>query len=246
MAFDASGLLAPAEAIKGAVKNSISGIKSQLSSYVASPQSTIDAATTVLNNNVASVLPGDTANDVQQMLNLINNCAYLKDDEKLNNPVALGNAMTKSLFDKLDDYVGDVSSVPEYLLGKGLSAIEELYSNAFPGSSALTDLMKTADKLINCLSLVCNGEQTSEVIALTNQTQNLYNDFDMVGDPNDPNYGKLNKDQLFSDAGLIPSEVQKITGANDEVDAIKAKGKKSIEDLMNSTKTLKKLGDISF
>ncbi|MHA1816198.1 MAG: hypothetical protein ACTSX1_09350 [Candidatus Heimdallarchaeaceae archaeon] len=242
MSFDSSGLLNPAEAIKGAVKNQISGINSQLASYIPSSQATIDAASTTLENNVGSVIPGDSESDIEAMISLINKCAYLSDDEKLNNPIALSNAMTKSLFDKFEDYFGGVASVPEYALAQALSALEELYTNLFPRSSALTDLLKKADKLINCLSAVCNGEQTSKVIALTNQTQNLYNDFDMVGNPLDANYGKLDKDKLFTDAGLSPAEISKVTNANDEVDAIKAEGKKSIEDLMNATKLLKKAG----
>jgi hypothetical protein len=242
MAFDSSGLLAPAEAVKGSVRNQISNTKSQLASYVPSPQSAIDAASAQLQNNIASVIPGNSEADVQAMLNMINNCEYLSGDEKLSNPVTIANAMNKSLFNKINNYVDDVASLPEYALAKTISAIEELYSNLFPGSSALTDLLKKADKLINCLSNVCNGEYTSEVISLTNQTQNLYNDFDMVSDPLDSNYGKLDKDKLFSEAGLSPSEISKITDANDEVNSIKSQAKKSIEDLMNSTKVFKKAG----
>lgn len=244
MGFDSTGLLAPAEAIKGAVRNQLSGIRSQLGGYVQSPQAVIDAATAQLQNSTGSVIPGATEQDVEAMLSMINRCLYLKDDEKLNNPIALGKALTQSLFDKLDSYFDDVASVPEYLLGKGLSALEELYGNALPGSNALTDLLKNADKLINCLSTICNGEYTSQVLALTNQTQNLYNDFEMVGDPLDANYGKLDKATLYSDAGLIPGDIAKITSANNEVDSIKAQAKKSINDLMNSTKTVKKLGDL--
>ena len=102
--------------------------------------------------------------------------------------------------------------------------------------------MKKADKLIECLSTVCNGEYTSEVLALTNQTQNLYNDFEMVGDPLDPNYGKLDKDKLYADAGLIPADIQKITSANDEVDSIKTQAKQAVDKLMSSTKLAKKAG----
>jgi hypothetical protein len=242
MAHDSAGLLAPAEAAKGAIRNQMSAIRAQLNSYVQSPQGVIDAATNQLRNSAGSVIPGTTESDVEKMLEMINKCLFLQDDEKLNNPVALGKSMTQSLFDKLNDYFNDVTSVPEYLLGKALSALEELYSNQLPGSSALSDLMKKADKLIQCLSTVCNGEYTSEVLALTNQTENLYNDFEMVSDPLDANYGKLNKDKLFSDASLIPGDIQKITSANDEVNSIKTQAKSAIDDLMSSTKIAKKAG----
>lgn len=242
MGFDSSGLLNPAEAIKGAVRNQLSGIRSQLSSYLPSSQAVIDAASAQLENDVGSVIPGDSEDDVDSMIKLIQNCLYLKDDEKLSNPISLADSMNKSLFDKFEDYFGDVASVPEYALGQAFSALEELYTNLFPRSSALTDLLKKADKLIECLSSVCNGEYTSQVVALTNQTQGLYNDFEMVGDPLSANYGRLDKDSLFADAGLSPVEIGKITSANDEVDSIKVQGKKAIEDLMKSTKIFKKAG----
>ena len=242
MAHDSSGILAPAEAAKGSVRSQMSALRAALSSYVQSPQSVIDAATNQLRTNAGSVIPGTTESDVEKMIEMINKCLFLQDDDKLSNPVSAAKSMTQSLFNKLSQYINDVTSVPEYLLGKLLSALEELYSNQFPGSSALTDLMKKMDKLIQCLSTVCNGEYTSEVIALTNQTENLYNDFEMVGDPLDPNYGNLDKDKLFAEAGLTASDIQKITSANDEVNSIKDQAKKSIDDLMGATKLAKKAG----
>ena len=98
----------------------------------------------------------------------------LKDDDSLKNPIALGNSATQSAFDKIYSYVNDLTTIPEFLVGEALSSLEEFYSNLFPGSKALTDLLKKADQLINCLSNFCGGEYTSEVIALTNETQGLY------------------------------------------------------------------------
>ena len=197
LGFDTDGILAPAQQAKGAVTNQLSGIRAQLSGYVPSSQAAIDAATATLQNSADSIFPGDSAADVQKMLDLINNCAYLKGDDKLTNPTALAKAMTDSLFDKLNGYFDDVSSVPEYLIGKLMSALDELYGNNLPGSNALTNALKNADKIINCLSNLCNGEYTTEVIALTNETQSLYNDLEIVSNPLDPNYGLLDKDKLY-------------------------------------------------
>ncbi len=242
MGYDSSGLLAPAEAGKGAVRNRLSAIRSQLNSYVASPQAVIDAATAQLRNSAGTIFPGSTENDVEKLVDLINNCTYLQTE----NPISTTKALIGSMFEKLDSFFGDVASVPEYLLGEALGALDELFNNDKPRSSGLTDLMKDADKLINCLSTLCNGEYTSEVIALTNQTQNLYDDLGMVSDPLSANYGLLDKDTLFSDAGLTPSDITKITGANDEVNSLKDQGQQAINDLMDATKTAKKAGDILF
>lgn len=246
MGFDSGGILNGPEEAKGAVRNRLSGIRAQLSSYVPSSQAAIDAASSALQNNANSIFPGDSAADVQAMLDLINDCAYLQGDDKLTNPISLSKALTDSLFNKLDGYFDDVSSVPEYLIGKLMSFLEELYGNQLPGSNALTDSLKNSDRLINCLSNLCNGEYTSEVISLTNQTENLYNDLEIVSNPLDANYGLLNKDQLYSDAGLIPGDIAKIGSVNDEVNSLKAQGKSSITSLMDSVKTLRKAGDIIF
>jgi len=246
LGFDTGGILNGPQQAKAAVTNQLSAIRAQLSSYIPSSQGAIDAATAALRANANSIFPGDSAADIQAMVDLINNCLYLQGDEKLSNPVALGSALLSSLFDKLDGYFDDVSSVPEYLLGKLMSALEELYGNQLPGSNALTDALKNSDKIINCLSNLCNGEYTSQVISLTNETQSLYNDLEIVSNPLDSNYGLLDKEKLYSDAGLIPSEISKIASANDEVDSLKAQGKSSIDSLVNATKSLKKLGGIIF
>jgi hypothetical protein len=156
MGFDSSGLLAPAEQVKGAVTNQLSSIRAQLSSYTPSPQPVIDAATAALQTNANSIFPGDSASDVAKLVGMINNCAYLNGNDKLKNPISLGKSMTDSLFTKLASYVTDVSTVSEYLIGKLMSGLEELYGNQLPGSNALTDALQNADKLINCLSTLCN------------------------------------------------------------------------------------------
>ena len=246
LGFDSGGLLNSPEAAKGAVKNQLSGIRAQLSSYIPSSQAAIDAATAALQTSAGSIFPGNSQEDIQKMLDMINDCAYLEGNDKLTNPISLAKALTDSLFGKLNDFFGDAASIPEYLIGKALGLLDELYGNNLPGSNALTDTLKNADKLINCLSNLCNGEYTSQVVALTNQTEDLYNDLEIVSNPLDPNYGLLDKDQLYSDAGLIPGDIAKITSANDEVNSLKAEGQSSIDSLMGSIKTLKKAGDIIF
>lgn len=242
LAHDSSGLLSPARMIKGQIMNQISNAKSALRNYVASDDATINAAKDALNNNVNNSLP-DT-NDIDRMIQIINNCLFLKDDDALRNPIALGNALAKSVADKIADYIDDVTSVPEFLVGKILSLLDEILGNALPGSKALSDLLKKMDKLIQCLSQFCNGEYTSEVISLTNETEGLYNDMYMVSDPNDPNYGKLDKDRLFTETGKSASDIAKITDVTDFVDGVKANGKKSVDDFVTAAKNAKKLGGL--
>jgi len=242
LAYDSGGLLAPAQMVKGAVTNQLSATRSALSGYIQSPQPVIDAGKQTLRDNVTSSLPGDDASDVERMLDIINNCDYLNENENLKNPITLGNAVTESAFGKIYGYINDLQSIPEFLVSEALSALEEFYTNLFPRSKALSELLARADKLIDCLSNFCGGEYTSEVIALTNETQNLYNDFEMIGDPNDANYGKLNKDQLFADAGLTAGDIAKITDVNQEVDAVKADGKDAVDDFVKTAQNVKKLG----
>ena len=68
----------------------------------------------------------------------------------------------------------------------------------------------------------------------------------MVSDPLSASYGLLDKATLYSDAGLTPSDITKITGANLEVNSLKEQGQTAINDLMESTKLAKKAGDILF
>jgi hypothetical protein len=244
LAFDSAGLLAPAEEAKGTAINQLSSIRAQLSTYVQSPQETIDAATETLETNTESIFPGDSEDDVQAMIDLIDNCDFL--DGKLSNPVSLAKSLLGSLFDKLNDYLDDVGSVPEYALSTAMSALDELYGNELPGGNAIGEALKSADNLINCLSSLCNDEFITEVTDLTDQVESLYSTLGIVSDPLDANYGTLDIDTLFSDAGLTSGDIAKIEGVLDEVDSVKEQGQSSINSLVDSIVTLKKAGDITF
>jgi len=199
MGYDTGGLFSPGLQAKSFVISTISAIQAALRGYVASPQSVIDAALGDLYADTATILPGDSLDDIQRILDIINNCLYLSGSDTLNNPISLTTAFIRSMIEAISGFVNGYISIPEFLLGKLLSILDELYGNVLPGGRAISAALASIDQIINCLEFLCNGEFTAQVIILSTDVETLYNDLWIVDDPLAPNYGKLDKDTLFSE-----------------------------------------------
>jgi len=246
LGYDTGGLFSPALQIKSLAISQISAIQAALRGYVASDQAVIDAALGSLYAQTATILPGDSLDDIQKVLNIINNCLYLRGNDALNNPISLTTAFIRSMIEKISAFIDDYTYLPEFLLGKLLSLLDELYGDILPGSRAISEALANIDQIINCLSNFCGGEFTAQVIILTNDVETLYNDLWIVSDPLSANYGKLDKTTLFSDAGLTPTEIAKVLQVNTNINSIKASAQTSIDNFVTSAKSYKRLGSIVF
>ena len=233
LGYDTGGLFSPALQIKSLAISQISAIQAALRGYVASDQAVFDAALGSLYAQTATILPGDSLDDIQKVLNIINNCLYLRGNDALNNPISLTTAFIRSMIEKISAFIDDYTYLPEFLLGKLLSLLDELYGDILPGSRAISEALANIDQIINCLSNFCGGEFTAQVIILTNDVETLYNDLWIVSDPLSANYGKLDKTTLFSDAGLTPTEIAKVLQVNTNINSIKASAQTSIDNFSN-------------
>ena len=95
-------------------------------------------------------------------------------------------------------------------LDDDLDAINRLVGAAAMGAQKLKDIMGQADRLIECLDSIGGAEYADQATEYIDTTNGLYDKLNMIDDPLDSNYGKLNLNKIYSDAGLSTVEINKI------------------------------------
>ncbi len=243
--YDSSGVLAPAQQSKSGSVSQISGIQAALGNYTESSQAIIDDGKTTLYNNVASVVLGDTVDDIANVITMINDCPYLT-GSILSNPISLAVSLIRGMMDKIEGFIDDLLGIPEFFSGKKLSSLEEFYGSQLPGARQTATSLSNADKLINCLTLVCGGEFNPQAAALLVETEDLYSALWIVDNPVSPLYGTLDTNSLYAQAGLSPTSITKINDVTDAITSAKLSGQSSIDSFVSNAKLFKKLGSIVF
>jgi hypothetical protein len=216
LTFDFDSITAPVKASKGEIRNSTSFIESLLNTTSFSSESTINSAIQSLAADVDSNLP--TTSELQELSNLLNNCAYFQDLTA----IATVAGSINSAVEKIDSLVGNIgTTLPEFNLGNYASRINDLLFGNIPGSSQISNLLRKSDKLINCLSSYCGGEYPTQVSNFTTTVNELYDDLNVVNNPLDSNYGKYNMQSLYDVAKTSPANQAKVNNITTSIDATK-------------------------
>lgn len=95
-------------------------------------------------------------------------------------------------------------------LDDNLDAVNNLVGVAAMGAKSLSHIMGQADKLISCLDGIGGAEYADITSEYTSTANDLYDKIGMVDDPVDPDYGNIDLDKIYSDAGLSSSEINNI------------------------------------
>jgi len=240
---DYDSLVAPVKSSK----KSITGAKQDLDTYlrgmIYSPDIDIDSALLQLADGVENAVPGDDRDAMNDIKNVIDDCAYLNGLA----PVSAVIGTFNGVFNAINDLVDSLKlTVPEFGAGALASLINQLLNGVgIPGGDMLSALLAKADKLINCLAEVCvagDPGYSGRLTLITNDLDNLYTDLNVVGDPLSPNYGKFDYDTLYSSVGMSTEQQAKINRTIVGVDAAKTNAKKAISNSISSIKTLTKIG----
>jgi len=222
MVYDFDGLLAPARAAKGAVRNKKNEIQSQLNVLTSSSQSAINSAVSSLTSQMDDIIPTATLSDMRELERFIEQCEYLSGLS----PIAAMLGAIDSIYSKLDDFLDNIgASVPEFNLGKLASAINDLLGARGPN---ISDLLKNLDKLINCVELYCGGEYPSQLSSMTTALGQTYTDLNITSDPLDTNYGLFDFNSLYSTAGLDVTQIGQVNQVISSVDGEKDRTRSTI------------------
>lgn len=238
---DFYGLISPADAIKGEVSEKIGNSIISLKTTVFSTPATIAGGITTLSNNTGEVIPGSTVNDINEIKDMIDDCEYLSEVASLlgiaGQVIKNINNASKSILDKIAEFILNIGlTIPEFDISKGLDDITSEFEKSTSG------IMTGADKLINCLDILGQGEYTTEVTEYSSALSDLYVDLGMVSNPVDPNWGELDLSAIYSEAGMSPAEIVNMQTVQTSIKSVKSDSVNALSAAIDTTKSMKKLG----
>jgi hypothetical protein len=241
---DFPGLTNPLNSSSGVITGYASSLDSQLRSMAWSGTSAINSGISTLNSTVGNAVPGKDLSDMQALKAFLDNCAYLAG----NNPLGTILNAAKGIMDLVDDTLDTLAgTVPEFGAGKLAGYINQLMNGlGIPGGDMLSDIFKSADKLITCMTNLCSvydpGYYGPYITSYTSQLQSLYTTMNIVDDPLDINYGLFDYDSLYASVGLTPGQISDMTLVVDAVDTVKSTSMSGVMDSIASVKDLLKEG----
>ena len=240
---DYNKLVSPLKNVKGQFRKYKTQIDSMLRSMNWSGSEIINNAINQVQSQVNDITPNPDLSELDKFKNFINNCEYLSQL----NPLTTITSTADSVFDNIDGILANMKdSVPEFGVANLINTINKLLDGAgIPGGDMLSDLFKTADKLINCLSSGCAAFDPTYIGTLStisSDLQDLYNVMNIVDDPLNSNYGKFDLDKIYTDVGLTISQKNQMDALCTNVSNIKQQTSEKINNAIGSIKTLQKTG----
>ena len=248
MVGDFENLIGPVNAAKSAIQLAKSNMRNALSSIDFSlfDLTDIENEVNVLKDEAKELYPTGTLNDMETLKNLIDTCEYLEGAK----PVSAIIGTTLGVFDELDSLI-DAATIPVFgavNIGSLINNILDGASLNLPGGNKISDILKKADKLINCLDSLCVSGDASYIAYLTEYTlevESLYSDLGIIGDPTSEDYGKFDYQAVFDDVGMTVQDQLKFNTALDHVEGIKGTAQTSLNNSVASAKSLLKTGFFS-
>jgi hypothetical protein len=245
MKGDFDSIIEPARKSVRTVQKQITDAKTELNNLKNtgfSPDQDIDNAINQIESGVNDVVPQADEEAIGEINDIISSCTYLKDDSLLKNPTAILKSMAGSAFEAVQDVV-DAVSLDDYTPGKLIDALVNKVASLIPDnpeSLGIAEALKKADELIQCLNAVCGPSFASIAQDYADEIDDLYDKFNIVGNPADPNYGKFDVDKLYNDVGLSAIEKGKMEKVVKSIQDSKQAARSQIDSAVATTKSIRK------
>ena len=97
--------------------------------------------------------------------------------------------------------------------------------------------MRNADTIINCIAGRCGLDYANRVIEMTTELDALYQDLNIISDPNLSNWGEFDIQTLYSDAQLNAQEIIQMDKTVASVQKTQSDVVSSINNMNSSLKT---------
>ena len=180
--------------------------------------------------NMNSRIP--SSNDVSTILDFINGCSFLGNDDTLKNPIGLTNGLITSVYSEMGNIAEEMSGLlPEFGIGKLFDDIVNMMGFSGIGAS-LTGL----DALIDCVSASCGPEYSSKITSMVDDANSLFSDFNVDSDPTSPTFGDLNLDSIYDKASLTISQKANMNSVMGAFDTAKTTAQSSVNDCVEAIK----------
>jgi hypothetical protein len=234
MLSDYYGIIAPVKAAKAGIIAQKNALQSQLAGQSYTPPSTLAQKLNEFRDSVGAGLPDAT--DINSIKRMLDNCDYF-------NNLGGTSAIAGTLKSSLDGIASKISNfgatTGEFNAAKIASALNQALSSLIPGGSALTDIIKKASSLIECLSSVCAAADptyTGGIDSIIGDFHDTLDGMGLVDDPASANFGKMNYADIYSQAGMTLDQISAIEITTATVDSQKLRAKQAIDDTIASIK----------
>ena len=228
--------VAPVVKIANDVSKKVSDTITDLKGISFTPADQLAAKLDVFLDDAKSKVPEIDESGIDELLDFINACTFLNEDDSLNNPVTLMNGMRSSALDSISDVItNSVSAIPEFSSGKLINNLQSMFSS---DGQDLSGIMKSVDKAIGCVENLCGSEFATKLTEMKNTATDLYSKLNMVSSPLDPKYGELNTDSIYEIAKLSIVHKTNMGQCMDAIAKSQVDAKNAISSGINSLKGL--------
>lgn len=242
LVYDFYNILGPVYSAKYGILGKINQAINNLDSMIFSPAAAVNAAISDLYSQTAGLIPGSDLADINRMIKFLEECLYLN----TLNPVSLIFGTSNGIYQEVDKILDSIATtVPEFGVGKLFGQVFKLLNGlGIPGGQALSDLLKSADRLINCLALYCTGYGGYATLYQT-QLDTIFSELYLDNDPLSPNYAGLDTDLIYDAAGLSVAQKTQMTQVINSVSTVNTNIQTGLNNAINSVKQYAKQGVIS-
>jgi hypothetical protein len=197
-------------------------------------------------------LPGSTLTDIQELLNIVNECIFFENQSPLTSIYTAQNGV----FNIIDASVNNLSGLyRQFGPGKYASLINSLLRGlGIPGGQSIANLLKKADNLLSCLTWQCTGfydprhivtvDYAQYVSDFSTRINDLYADLNVEDNPFSPNYGEFKYDVIYDQIGLGSQERTWMNQTTKGIDDAKQMVLNGISSSTSAFKQAKRLGEI--
>lgn len=226
------GLISPVYNGAYDLNSSIGSVQSLLSALSGnfSPASIVNAGLNDFRYQSGMYIPGYGRNDIYTMLNFIRNCLYY--DGK--SPYSILNSLLSQANQGISNALRTLGSdIPEMNIGSLLGDILDKYLGL-----NITDVLKQADKILNCLATLCGPEYYVATWKMQSILDDLYIQTNAVQDPLSSKYGTFDFDALYSNAGLSIPEINTMTNIMDTYNDLRGEASTAVTTAYSTLKDL--------
>ena len=232
-------LVQPVKDARLAIRKAISDLDTLLRSMTFSPLGDLANALNDFKNDVEEMIPGDTVDELDRLKNFLEQCPYLSGLA----PATSLKGTLNGIFDNIQGLIDNFTSLfPEFGAGNLASYINGLLNGlAFPGGDILTELLKQAEALLQCLSSLCALQDPSylgEITDINDDLQSLYSDLNLVDTVpvDDPSFATFDYDTMYHMVGLTPDQISAINDTKGTIDDQKANAADSVQKSIDAVK----------
>jgi len=234
MLGDYAGLMGPVKLGQSGIMNQRSALTNQLGGMTYSTPSDLANKVNLFKNAVGLALPDP--NDLNSLKNMLTQCDYFKQF----GPTSAIAGLMQSALGNISSLINNFGAgTNEFNAGKIAGLINQALSNLIPGGSGLTDILKSAGQLLECMSSVCAAGDPSYIGGLDyidNDLNNTISSMGLVGDPSSINFGKMDYNSIYNDLGMTPTQRYAIDSTTFAIDEQRVRAKVAIDQSIAAVK----------